>query len=140
MRQQQNWQTIWYGKQGIAFRESHEIVGGIIGDLVEKGATFDDLEETRKLLQFRGVDLSTPQLQGILDSNLLLRGNFSLGGTSPAEVRRMTSEFDAELRDMDAEILLRQEQIDVAYKQTHQIIEEVIAGKAISEVDSPCWA
>ena len=127
-------------EQGIAFRESHEIVGGIIGNLVEKGATFDDLEETRKLLQFRGVNLSTPQLQGILDSNLLLRGNLSLGGTSPAEVRRMTSEFDAELRDMDAEILLRQEQIDVAYKQTHQIIEEVIAGKAISEVDSPCWA
>ena len=127
-------------EQGIAFRESHEIVGGIIGNLVEKGATFNDLEETRKLLQFRGINLSTPQLQGILDSNLLLRGNLSLGGTSPTEVRRMTSEFDAELRDMDAEILLRQEQIDVAYKQTHQIIEEVIAGKAISEVDSPCWA
>ena len=127
-------------EQGIAFRESHEIVGGIIGDLVEKGATFDDLEQTRKLLQFRGVNLSTRQLQGILDSHLLLRGNLSLGGTSPTEVRRMTSEFDAELRDMDAEILLRQEQIDVAYKQTHQIIEEVIAGKAISEVDSPYWA
>ena len=127
-------------EHGIAFRECHEIVGGIVGDLVKKGATFDDLEETRKLLQLRGVILSTSQLQGVLDSKLVLRYNLSLGGTSPAEVQRMTSEFEAELRDVDAEIMLRQEQINVAYKQTHQIIEEVIAGKAISKVDSPCWA
>ena len=52
----------------------------------------------------------------------------------------MTSEFDAELRDIDAEILLRQEQINVSHTQTYQIIEEVIAGKTISEIDSPCWA
>ena len=101
--------------------------------------TFDDLEETRKLLQLEGVNLPTLQLQEVLDSKLALRHNQSLGGTSPAEVQRMASEFEAELRDIEAEIMLRQEQINVAYKQTHQIIEEVIAGKTISEVDSPCW-
>ena len=51
----------------------------------------------------------------------------------------MASEFEVVLEGIDAKILLRREQIDVAYKQTHRIIEEVIAGKAISKVDSPCW-
>ncbi len=127
-------------EQGLSFRESHEIVGGIVGDLVKKGATFEDLEETRKLLQLRGVNLSTSQLQGVLDPALAVRRNQSLGGTSPAEVGRMTSEFEAELREIDAEILLRQEQINVAYEQTHQIIEEAVAGKSIAKIDSPCWA
>ena len=126
-------------EHGIAFRECHEIVGGVVGDLAEKGMTFADLEETRKLLQLRGIRLSASQLQQLLDSKHALRVNRSLGGTSPAEVTRMASEFEVELEGIDAKILLRREQIDVAYKQTHRIIEEVIAGKAISEVDSPCW-
>ena len=126
-------------EHGIAFRECHEIVGGIVGDLVKKGRTFEDLEETQKLLQLRGVNLPASQLKEVLDSKNALRHNRSLGGTSPAEVIRMASEFEAELRDVDAEIMLRQEQINVAYNQTHQIIEEVIAGKAITEVDSQCW-
>ena len=126
-------------EHGIAFRECHEIVGGIVGDLVKKGRTFEDLEETQKLLQLRGINLPASQLKEVLDSKNALRHNRSLGGTSPAEVIRMASEFEAELRDIDAEIMLRQEQINVAYNQTHQIIEEVIAGKAISEVDSQCW-
>ncbi|MDE0299952.1 MAG: argininosuccinate lyase [Candidatus Poribacteria bacterium] len=125
---------------GIPFRECHEIVGGIVGDLVKKGATFEDLDETRNLLQLRGICLSTSELRAVLDSKHALRGSLSLGGTSPAEVQRMTSEFGAELADIDAQILLRKEEIDVAYNQTHQIIEEVAAGRAIARVDSPCWA
>ena len=126
-------------EHGIAFRECHEIVGGVVGDLAEKGMTFADLEETRKLLQLRGIRLSASQLQQLLNSKHALRLNRSLGGTSPAEVTRMASEFEVVLEGIDAKILLRREQIDVAYKQTHRIIEEVIAGKAISKVDSPCW-
>ena len=126
-------------EHGIAFRECHEIVGSVVRDLVKKGCTFEDLEETQKLLQLRGVNLPTIRLQEVLDSKHALRHNQSLGGTSSVEVQRMASEFETELRDIDAEIMLRQEQINVAYKQTHQIIEEVIAGKAISDVNSPCW-
>ena len=126
-------------ERGMAFRECHEIVGGVVGDLAEKGLTFDDLDETRKRLECRGIRIAASQLREILDSEHALRLNQSLGGTSPAEVKRMASEFEAELLDVDAKILLRREKINVAYIQTHQIIEEVIAGKPISAVDSPCW-
>jgi argininosuccinate lyase len=119
----------------LPFRKCHEIVGGVVVDLVKMGKTFRDWDDTQKLLQSRGIDLSIPQLQRILDPSLALHQNRSLGGTSPSEVKRMMGEFEARLNEIDEQIRLQQMQIDAAHQKTLQIIEQVLEGKAIAEVD-----
>ena len=122
-------------ERGLAFRECHEIVGGVVGDLVKMGKTFQDWEETQRLLQHRRVDLSISQLQSILDPKLALHNNRSLGGTSPAEVKRMADEFEEKLNEIEAKTRARQDQIQYAYQLTLQVIEQVLAGKTIAEID-----
>ena len=122
-------------ERGIPFRECHEIVGGVVGDLVKKGKPFADWEETQKLLQRRGIDLAMPQIKQVLDSKLALQNNQSLGGTSPAEVERMTGEFEGKLEKFDVGIQARRDQIGLAYQQTHRIIQTVLAGNATADLD-----
>lgn len=119
---------------GIAFRECHEIVGGVVGDLVKMDKPFQDWEETQRLLQQRGVTLSIPKLQAILDPKRALRNYQSLGSTSPDEVKRMTGEFEEKLDEIDAQIETRHDAIQAALERTRQIIERVLAGKPIGEV------
>ena len=121
-------------EQGLPFRKCHEIVGSVVGGLAKKEKTFEDWDETQKLLRSEGIDLSVAQLQHILDPKLSLRNNQSLGGTSPTEVKRMVGEFEAKLNEIDAQIRSRQERIDAAYQQTLRVIEQVLDGKTISEV------
>ena len=121
-------------ERGLAFRQCHEIVGNVVGDLAKQGITFEDWDETQKLLRSEGVDLTIPELQRILDPKLSLHNNQSLGGTSPTEVKRMIGEFEAKLNEIDARVCSRREQIDAAYQQTLRVIEQVLDGKAISEV------
>ncbi len=122
-------------EQGLPFRKCHEIVGSVVGSLAKMGKTFQDWEETQKLLQSEGIDLSVTQLQRILAPKLSLRNNRSLGGTSPAEVRRMVEVFEGQLNEIDYQIRSRQEQIDAAYQKTLRIIEQVMEGKAAAEVN-----
>ena len=117
----------------LAFRECHEIVGGVVGDLVKMGKPFQDWEETQRLLQQRGVNLSIPQLQAILDPKRALRNYQSLGSTSPDEVKRMAGEVEAKLNEIDAQIETRQAAIQAAHQRTRRIIEQVLAGRSIAE-------
>ncbi len=120
---------------GLAFRECHEIVGGIVGDLVKMGKTFKDWEETQQLLQNRGINLAIPELQRILDPKLALHSHRSLGGTSPTEVRRMVDGFEGKLDELEAQIRTRQDGIQAAHQRTLQIIEQVLAGTPIMEAN-----
>jgi argininosuccinate lyase len=120
-------------EQGLPFRKCHEIVGSVVGGLAKMGKTFRDWTETQQLLRSEGIDLSVPQLQHILDPKLSLFNNRSLGGTSPADVRRMMGEFEDKLNEIDSQIRSRQELINAAYQKTLRTIEQVLAGKTIAE-------
>ena len=85
-------------------------------------------------MQQRGVALSIPKLQAILDPKRALRNYQSLGSTSPDEVKRMTGEFEERLDEIDARIETRHAAIQAALERTRQIVERVLAGKPIGEV------
>ncbi len=110
----------------ISFRECHEIVGWLVGELVQRGKTFADWELTQKLLKQREVDVPISQLKQVLDAKLAIQNNQSLGGTSPAEVRRMIDNFAEQLNEIAAHIDARQTQIDDARRETLRIVDEVL--------------
>lgn len=108
----------------ITFRESHEIVGWLVGELVKQELTFSNWDETQRLLIQKDVDISIPQLQQILDPTLALHNNQSLGGTSPKEVTRMIDCFENQLDEIAKEISKYQTKIDDAYKKTADEVEK----------------
>lgn len=110
----------------ISFRESHEIVGWLVGELVQQEKTFLDWELTQNLLKQKGIDLSISQLKQILDAELAIQNNQSLGGTSPAEVSRMIDGFEKQLNEIAEHIYTCQTQIEDAHKETQRIVDEVL--------------
>ena len=67
----------------ISFRECHEIVGWLVGELVRQEKTFSDWELTQELLKQKEIDIPISQLKQILDPKSAIQNNQSLGGTSP---------------------------------------------------------
>lgn len=122
-------------EHGLAFRECHEIVGGVVGELVKLNKTFQDQQETQRLLQLRGIKIPISTLRSILESELAIHNNQSCGGTSPAEVERMIDKFGVQLDEINATIKSREDGIQQAHQRTLRIVVEVLAGKKIAEVD-----
>ena len=118
----------------LSFRECHEIVGWLVGELVKQEKTFADWELTQELLKQREVDISISQLKQVLDAELAIHNNQSLGGTSPAEVHRMIGNFEEQLNEIASYIYACQTGIDEAHRRTHQLAEHLLAGKSVRDV------
>jgi len=110
----------------LSFRACHEIVGRIVGELVQQGKTFADWELTQALLKQRDIDISISELKQILDAELAIRNNQSLGGTSPAEVNRMIDVFEEQLNKIALRNYTCQTQIEEAHRETLRIVDEVL--------------
>ena len=91
-----------------------------------------DWELTHKLLKQKDIGISFSQLQQILDAELALQNNQSLGGTSPAEVSRMIDGFEEQLNEIAMHIYACQIQIEDAQKETLRIVDEVLSNSTVT--------
>ena len=119
----------------IPFRQCHEIVGNVVGELSRSGNTFANWDQTQHLLNKRGIDLEIDQLQQILDPVNTLQNNRSVGGTSPTEVKRMSQNFSTQLDGIGVQISSRLSRIDRARKKTRQIVDLVLGGKSLTTIE-----
>lgn len=122
-------------ERGLSFRECHEIVGGVVGELASADLTFNSIEETQRLLKNRDVEMSISELEAVLDPQQAISNNKSLGSTSPAEVTRMVEDFNVQLIEYESEIIQRQEQINDAQKLTSETIEAILSEIDIHEME-----
>ncbi len=113
-------------QHGISFRECHEIVGWLVGELVQQGKTFANWEATQEFLKQKEIHISLSKLKQILDAEFALHNNQSLGGTSPKEVRRMITLFQKQLNGIAESIHTYQTRIENARRETMQVIQEVL--------------
>ena len=122
----------------ISFRESHEIVGWLVRELVQQEKTFTNWELTHELLKQKDIDIPISQLQQILDAELALKNNQSLGGTSPSEVSRMIESFEEQLNAIAMRIYTCQTEIEEAHKETLRLVDEVLGNSVISTKGGEC--
>ncbi|MDE0684524.1 MAG: argininosuccinate lyase [Candidatus Poribacteria bacterium] len=110
----------------ISFRECHEIVGWLVGELVQQEKTFADWELTQGLLKQKEIDIPMAQLKQVLDAESAIQNNQSLGGTSPVEVHRMIDNFEKQLDEIAQHVYNCQTQIDDAHRETQRVVEQVL--------------
>ncbi|MEF9922095.1 MAG: argininosuccinate lyase [Anaerovoracaceae bacterium] len=74
-----------FAKQGIPFREAHEIVGKMVKNCEVKGCDFEDLTEE----ELQNIDKRvTKESLGDISIEACVNARVSFGGTAPSEVRR----------------------------------------------------
>ncbi|WP_182354103.1 argininosuccinate lyase [Flaviflexus huanghaiensis] len=85
----------WLVKQGVAFRDAHEISGACVRVCEERGIELDELSDS----DFKAIDdRLTPQVRTVLATEGSVASRDGIGGTAPARVaeqrRRATIEID----------------------------------------------
>ena len=115
-------------ERGLPFRTCHEIVGSLVGALVQEGRTLDDHERVREVLAEHGQDLSRGQIADIVDPVACLRRQVSLGSTGPQSVKRMMESLAQQLATDRADAAATRDNIEDAHARTMSIVEQVLAG------------
>ncbi len=109
----------------IPFRECHRIVGGVVGQLIAQGRTFDNIAVTREILTGFGIEITENALAEVLDPKHAIERHTSLGGTSSDQVKSMIESFSEELKSYKRDLDLRQKKITQAFERTEKITHNV---------------
>ena len=89
----------WLVRQGVPFREAHEVAGGCVRRAEARGVELWDLTDD----ELRSIsDHLTPAVRGVLSVRGALDSRSAFGGTAPARVREQLADVSAVV-DADAE-------------------------------------
>ncbi|MCC6446357.1 MAG: argininosuccinate lyase [Armatimonadetes bacterium] len=121
-------------ERGIAFRQSHKIVGGLVGLLVEQEKTFSDYETVRAYLSEQGICIPVEEIRLLVDARHVVEAYKSLGSTSPKEVKRMVEALRRRTDEHVWEIEQKEKAIESAQVLTEKIVSGILAGRHLAEL------
>ncbi|MFH0861275.1 MAG: argininosuccinate lyase [Candidatus Altiarchaeota archaeon] len=121
-------------KEGIAFRDSHRIVGSIVKSLSTKRKSFEDTDTVSRLLKEHGISIDAKVLNKVLSPEYAVNSHRSLGGTSPPQVRRTASSLLKKLAGHRSFAVRQTSNIVDARKKTEEIIRKVSMGADIRRI------
>lgn len=120
-------------ERGLPFRTCHEIVGSLVGTLVREGKTLDDHQRVQEVLRDHGEELSLDEIASVVDPQLCLRQQRSLGSTGPAEVRRMQRSLASAVAKARQDTAKAREAVTAARQQTARLVQHVLSGKPLAK-------
>jgi argininosuccinate lyase len=81
---------------GVSFRQSHHIVGSLVGELSRRGENFANFKHCMEHLRKNGIRADEAAVKRVLDPREVMLSYTSLGGTGPDAVLPMLAKFEAE--------------------------------------------
>jgi argininosuccinate lyase len=82
-------------KEGLSYRQAHDIVGRMVRECLDKGKKISELSEG-ELKKYSGK--LTPKIKKILNAEVSVDLKDSLGGTSPKLVKKQIAHWQQKLR------------------------------------------
>jgi argininosuccinate lyase len=122
-------------ERGLPFRTCHEIVGSLVGHLVDEGETLDNHERVQQLLAGMGEELSLEEIARVVDPESCLRLQRSLGSTGPAEVERMLGALRQRTDEALTTVQQRQDHVAQARAHTASLVEAVLEGQSVADLE-----
>jgi argininosuccinate lyase len=120
-------------ERGVAFRESHHIVGSLVVALLSRGGTLRDIALVNAILAGLGHQVDNEVLQYLLAPRTALAGSTSVGGTAPVSVRQILGELTCAASEHRAWSQARAETLRVAQQVTLSASRRFAAGAALDK-------
>jgi len=117
----------------VPFRESHHIVGTLVGDLVRKGENFDNLEHCYAHLKKCGINAPNEEVRKVLDAWEVMMNYNSLGGTGPIATKKTVENIWATLEEHKKVLAADQERVDVAHNNVRKLASVIGKTKSHEE-------
>lgn len=115
-------------ERNVPFRDCHELVGSLVGALVEEGATLDDHERVAQIMTERGQEISADQVAEIVEPSAVVRAQKSLGSTNPEQVLACVAQLRCDLSAEVEEIEADAQHLQDARDETARRVREVLDG------------
>jgi len=80
-------------KHDVPFRESHHVVGSLVGKLTRAGKDFSSFDLCNEHLKECGINAPENELRAVLEPRSVMMSYNSLGGTGEESVKHMLSEM-----------------------------------------------
>lgn len=117
-------------KHGVPFRESHHIVGSLVGDLYRSGENFSNFDRCYAHLKNNGIDAPEQEIRDVLDPKTVMMSYNSYGGTGVESTKQLLADMRQNLADRAAELEVDRTRVETAHNNTRDI------AKKISDVNS----
>lgn len=116
----------------VSFREAHEIIANVVGDMNDAGLTSADInreavQKVAKNLYGLDTNLTDELIREALDPKRIAFEKKCIGGTAPDEVKRQLDIISAQIKADEDELEARQKQLDDANAELNQQVRQVIA-------------
>jgi argininosuccinate lyase len=119
--------------RGLPFRKCHEIVGTIVGKLIEEKKTLGATDRVVDILAEFDVDAAADDLDFLDPLNCLERQR-SLGSTGPAEAARMRTELTAHVGSELATVAENRSRIVAARVATASAVAHMLGGGSLADL------
>jgi len=120
-------------KKDVAFREAHDIVGSLVGNLSRAGKNFSETQQCYEWLKKHGVEVEMKEVQRILDPASVMLSYESRGGTGKKEVERLIKEGQQQLAEKRKELEADKKRVTDAWNAARAIAKEA---KGIKDADA----
>jgi argininosuccinate lyase len=120
-------------ERGLPFRQCHEVVGGLVRQLVEEGKTLNDVERVVALLTKDGIEAQAAELD-FLAPLVCLERQRSLGSTQPEEVQRLAAALDEQVQARRTQVAELRERIAAARRTTDEAIRILLDGGSLADL------
>jgi argininosuccinate lyase len=122
-------------ERGLPFRTCHEIIGALVGRLIQEGETLDNHARVQEILAEAGQELTLAEIAGVVDPEACLRLQVSLGSTGPAETAQLIAALQTDLEATGAQVTDRRALVEAARAHTADLVAGVLAGESLDRLD-----
>ena len=116
---------------GVSFREAHEIIAHVVGDMNDAGLTSADIDraavnKASKALYGFETKLTDELIREALDPARVVREKTCIGGTAPEEVARQLDLVEEQIKADEARLQARRAQLQAAGALLEAKVDEVL--------------
>lgn len=109
----------------VPFRQTHHIVGSLVGKLVESKGDLTDIDAVVKHLNDEGIACTAADIRPYVHPKSVMMTYNSLGGTGPDAVRHTIAEIQGELSAHQDDLDKDTRRVDGAFEACRAIAKEV---------------
>lgn len=122
-------------KHNVPFRESHHVVGSLVGKLVRSGKDFSAFDVCKQHLVESGISAPDAELQAILDPRQVMLSYNSLGGTGNKSVKHMLEVMAEQSNKYKQQLKEDNDRVNNAFKTTKTIASTISGVNSIDDLD-----
>jgi argininosuccinate lyase len=117
----------------VPFRESHHIVGSLVGELVRRGENFDNFQYCYDHLKKHNINAPVEDVKRVIDAKSVMMSYNALGSTGPIAVTNTIKNLRNTLEQHRKELKIDQQRVTNAYNSARNIAREIGNAKSYDD-------